>query len=251
MQKRIRHEISAHCGTIGLGLVGLMGLLGCRATTAVAQVRTAGEPDLTIGAAQFPEDDAIILRWEQHWTLDADGTVHRRDHRWMKLLNNRPIRRHGDPRIAHVKDGEKLIIHKAQSILPDGTVLPVPDYSFNEAANDAVSGWPEYSDWQDMIVSFSGIQPGVVLELDYEIVTPSGVMPWIEGDLRLNDTYPTVERVVTVTVPTRTAVHFRFDRADAMKASLKESTDGGSKTYRWSAGSLAGDRDEPGSLPWS
>ena len=251
MLKRIRTEIPAHCGAIGLGLVGLMGLLGCRATTAVAQIRTAGEPDLTIGAAQFPEDDAIILRWEQHWTLDADGTVHRRDHRWIKLLNNRPIRRYGDPRIAHVKDGEKLIIHQAQSILPDGTVLPVPDYSFNEAANDAVSGWPEYSDWQDMIVSFSGIQPGVVLELDYEIVTPSGVISWIEGDLRLNETDPTVERVVTVTVPTRTPLHFRFDRADAMKASLKESTDGGSKTYRWSGGSLAGDRDEPGSLPWS
>ena len=28
------------------------------------------------------------------------------------------------------------------------TILPVPDYSFNLAAPDDVSGWPQYADWQ-------------------------------------------------------------------------------------------------------
>ena len=77
-------------------------------------------PDRSIGAAQFPADDAIILKWEQHWTMDRDGTIHRRDHQWVKLLNTRPIRRYGDPRLDFVNDRDELIIHTAQSHLPDG-----------------------------------------------------------------------------------------------------------------------------------
>ena len=50
-------------------------------------------PDLTIGAEQFPDDDAVILRWEQHWEIDGFGKVHRREHKWVKLLDSRAFGR--------------------------------------------------------------------------------------------------------------------------------------------------------------
>jgi len=163
---------------------------GCKATPAEAKParenseRVTGAT-LTRGQTQSPDEDAVILLWEQHWTLEKDGTGHRCDPQRLKLFNRRPIRSVADPRLDFVEGQDKLVIHKAQTILPDGTIMPVPDYSFNIAAPNDVAGWPEYAGWQQQIVSFSGIEPGVVLELDYEVTTPAGVLPWLEADLRL------------------------------------------------------------------
>jgi len=205
----------------------------------------------TKGADPFPNDDAVFLRYAQDWTLDRDGTTHYREQWSVKLRNNRPIDRFGDPRIAHLRGDDTLVIHEAKAVLPDGSVLKVPDYSFNLAATDAVAGWPEYSGWQDMIVSFSGIEPGVVLHLDYEVISPAGALPWLEGQVRLTDRYPIVDRFVRVTVPEGTTLHYRLDAGGEANASLEERSTGGNKTYRWMASNLPGENEEPVSLPWS
>ncbi|MBU0717468.1 MAG: hypothetical protein KJ749_04400, partial [Planctomycetes bacterium] len=92
---------SSHRRFAGLALAFLVGVVGCAAPPAKAQVEGAA-PDLSISAARYADEDAIIFRWEQHWALDKDGTVHRRDRQWMKLLNTRPIRDYADPRIDFV-----------------------------------------------------------------------------------------------------------------------------------------------------
>jgi len=224
--------------------------LACNSPAAGASMGQKATPDLGIGAAQFPDDDAVILRWAQHWTLQRDGTVHRRDHRWLKLLNRRPIRRVGDPRLDFVHGQDKLVVHAARTHLPNGEILRVPDYSFNIAAPNDVAGWPEYANWQQQIVSFSGIETNAVIELDYEVVTPAGVLPWVEADLRLNEDYPTVERVVTVTLPEGTALHHQVDRADPARSDFDKTAANGVVTYRWTFKDLAGGRAEPQSLPW-
>jgi hypothetical protein len=237
-------------GTAGVAGLALAAVVGCTTAAAQAQPRNTGGVDLSLGATQFPNDDAIILRWEQHWTLDKDGTLHRRDHKWVKLLNNRPIDEYGDPRIDFAKGEDELIIHKAQSILPDGTILPVPDYSLNYAGPDDVAGWPEYSAWQQQIVSFGGIEDGVVLELDYEVVTSPGLAPWMWADIRIDDEYPVVERVVSVTVPQTAKLTYQIDRVPDDHVDAKSSTQNGSETRTWTFADLAGGRSERQSYPW-
>jgi len=215
-----------------------------------AQSGAVTGPDLTIGAAEYPDDDAIILRWEQHWTLEKDGKVRRRDHKWLKLLNSRPIRSVADPRLDYRVGEDELIIHTAQTILPNGKVLPVPDYSFNKVGPDDVAGWPAYNGWEQTVVSFSGIEHNCILELDYEVVTRPGVFPWMEGDLRLNQNYPTVDRVVSVTVPAGTGLKHKIDNLSPAPSLAAGSTGNGATTYRWSFSNLAGAAGEPQSLPW-
>lgn len=224
--------------------------LACHAPAVGGPTSGSATPDLGIGAAQFPDDDAIVLRWEQQWILEKAGTVHRRDHQWIKLLNGRPIGRVADPRIDFVNGRDELIIHTARTHLPDGTVLPVPDYSFNIAGPDDVAGWPEYGNWQQQVVSFSGIQDDAVVELDYEVVTPAGVLPWVEADLRLNDFYPAVERVVAVTLPHGTSLSHKLDRAESEGGGVERQDADGTMTYRWTFRNLAAGRDEPQSKAW-
>jgi len=212
----------------------------------------AADPDLSIGAAQFPGEDAVILRWDNAFTLEADGKVHRREHRWVKLLNDRPIRDEGDPRIDFVADRDELIIHAARTHLPNGTILPVPDYSFNDVGPDDVAGWPAYDGWQQKVVSFSGIENGAVLELDYEVVTPAGVLPWLEGSLRVQQEHPIIERVISVSVPKGTALHHALDPVPGFRNWEGPATSDAGKltTHKWTAHNLPGDRPEAQSPPW-
>jgi hypothetical protein len=207
-------------------------------------------PDLSIGAERYPDDDAVILRLEQDWTLDRDGTVHRRIHKWIKLFNSRPIRREADPRIDFQAGREKVKFHTARSHLPDGTTVDVPDYSFNKAAPGDLGGWPEYADWQQWIVSFSGIQDNVVLELDYEITTEPGVMPWVDADLAVHEEYPVVERIVSVTVPKGTTLHHQLERVPSRHSDFDKSSRGNSVTYRWTFSNLPADHAERQAPPW-
>ncbi len=233
------------------GVALLVGAAGCQTTAAAPQVElTSQPPDLSVGADQYPGADAINLRWVTQWTLAKDGTVHRRDQRWLKLLSRRPIRAEADPRIDFCEGQDKLVIHTARTHLPDGTVLPVPDYSYNLAAPDDVGGWPYYARWCQQVICFSGIQDNAVMELDYEVVTQPGVVPWMEGDLRIDSDYPTVERIILVTVPEGTPIRHRVDGLNAAEYSTRSDTDGGMSRYTWLFPNLSGAPAEPQSLPW-
>jgi hypothetical protein len=224
---------------------------GCQALKAQAQ---AAEPrvlgaDATTSSAE--QEDGIITKWEQHWTVDKDGTVHRREHKLFKYLNSRPIRATADPRLDYNDTTDELIIHTAQTHLPNGTVLPVPDYSRNVVGPDDVAGWPAYKDWRQIVVSFGGIEDNAVTDLDYEVVTRPGVLPWIDADLRLDDDYSVSERIVKVTLP---ANHPRpkvlITNIQQEAAQRAPTTSGGMTTYTWTWKDLPNTRDEPQSPGW-
>jgi len=236
--------------SLGIGLLfGFALLVGCQ--SAVAQSRTELATDRGDDTtAALADEDGVIVSWHQSWTLQDDGSIRRRDHQKFRLQNQRAIRDFGDPRIDFVAGQDELIVHAARTHLPDGTVLPVPDYSFNAAAPDDVAGWPAYADWQEKVVSFSGIEAGAVLELDYEVVSPPGVHPFLEADLRLCGEYPTLERVVSVTVPEGTTLrHGGGDSAPAVAVTSTQRGEGGS-TYVWTFARLPADRDEPQAPSW-
>ncbi len=145
----------------------LIALLAPAALAAAQATVPGGDVD----AARFPEAGAVILSWNQDWTLLDDGRVRRREHKLIQLLERRAIRAVADPRIDFCDGREQITIHRAQTILPGGKTVAVPEYSFNFAAANDVAGWPEYACWRQQVVSFSAIQPGVVLVLDYEVIT--------------------------------------------------------------------------------
>ncbi len=227
--------------TISLLCLGLMFVL-CR-------VGGGQHVDLSIGSDQYPEDDAVILRWEQHWEMSPSGQITRIDHKWIKLLNRRAIRRYADPRIDYSTATDEMKILVARTHLPDGTILPVPDYSFNIASPSDLSGWPEYVDWQQTIVSFSGIVNDCILELAYQVTTEAGVLPWLDADLRLDSDDPVHTRIVSVTIPDEYDLHFQVSNCADNGGPSNHRIDGKTQfTWRWDR--LAGTPGEPQSYPW-
>lgn len=207
-------------------------------------------PDLKVGAAQHPKADAIILSWEQHFAIDQDGSMRRRDRRWVKLMSPRANRDFADPRIDYLAGRDRVTIHKAETILPDGTVMPVPEYSFNDAAPDDVGGWPTWAAWQQRVISFSGIERGAVVFLDYEVTTPAGAIPWLENDLRLDDDVPVVERFVVVHLPSATPLHYQLENLRHDPDVYRHYDAQGRTIHRWRLAHLPAARGEEQSPGW-
>ncbi|MCU0728403.1 MAG: DUF3857 domain-containing protein, partial [Planctomycetes bacterium] len=96
---------------------------------------------------------------------------------------------------------ERLTIHAARTWLPGGGTLDVPRYAVNLASPGDVAGWPAFAEWRQTIVSFMGLAPGAVVELDFEIAEAPGATPFSSGELRVGERDPTVWREVSFASP--------------------------------------------------
>lgn len=193
-------------------------------------------------------EDAEILSWEQTFTVQADGGLVRRDHRLVKINSSRAYGDFADPRIDYEEGRETVRILKAVTHLASGTILPVPDYSLNIASPNDVAGWPAWAAWRQRIVTFSGLEPGVVVELCYEVESAPGVHKWFEADLRIEERYPTRSRKVTVLVPKGTPL--RHELSPGIAGVYTLSTEGAGTRHEWTFEDLPAAQDEPQSPPW-
>ncbi|HUU85469.1 MAG TPA: DUF3857 domain-containing protein [Phycisphaerae bacterium] len=207
-----------------------------------------GLPD--VGRAEFPNDDAVILRHLQHWTLQPDGGVVREEHHWVKLLNDRAWGRYADPRVDYLPGSEEVELIAARAHTPDGQKLDSPDYAINVVTPAGVSKWPTMTGWRQVCYTFSGVQNDAILELHYKRSSKPGVRRWLEADLRIGDIDPVVEQVVEVTLPSGTELRHRLDHVDQQHAVMEKATEGGQTTYRWKFNNIGSDADEPRCPPW-
>lgn len=205
-------------------------------------------PHADVGEDRYPNADAVILRQEQTYTLADDRSITLTEHRWIKMLTPRAIRRVADPRISFRDDTDTVHVLVARTFTPDGQVVDVPDYSRNLVSPFGAANEPAFSTLRQWVISFSGVQPGAIYELAYERKSEPAELPWMSADLRLADDDPTVERVVTVNVPDGVTLHSQLDHVPADHVRHEE-TDGG-RTHTWTFTDLAECRDEPADADW-
>ena len=212
----------------------------------LAAAAVAEEPPKRVAPGDYPDEAAVVLRWEHRFTLEKDGAIRVRERTWTQILDRRAIRGLADPRIDYHEGEDEVVVHVAQTHLPDGSILPVPDYSYNIAAPNDVAGWPEWSAWRQRIVSFSGLRPGAVIEFDREVATKGGVLPWISGEVRLDADHPVLRHDVILEVPWGMFVNY----TEGCGLEMTPSDGTGPDVYRWSAETLPAGRGEPQSPHW-
>jgi len=232
---------------------------------AAPRVRAADLPSAE--QAQFPNEDAVVLRQVQSWTVQPDGGVVMEEHQWVKLFDDRAWGRYADPRVDYLDGAEKVELLAAKAHLPDGTVVDIPPYSTNVVSPDGVSKWPTMAGWRQVVYTFSGVQNGAVLELHYKRTSPKGMRRWLDGEFRIGDVDPVIERVVEVTLPADgrsghrpdeagssghrpdQGLRYQLDRAEKW-ASFEQQDKDDRTTYRWRFANVPSDADEPGCPPW-
>ena len=227
-------------------LLALVGACVCAAgLPGAALAQDAPKADLSY----FPDDDAVILKHLQHWTLKPDGQMVYEEHRWVQLQNDRAWRRYADPRVDYLEGQEEVELLAARTHLPDGTKLDSPNYAINVVTADGVSRWPNFAGWRQVAYTFSGVQNRAVLEWHYQRTSKPGVRRWLQADLRIGDVDPVIEQVVQVDLPPGQKLQFQLDRADRYVNFIQNLTDKGGM-YRWEIANVRSDPDESHCPPW-
>jgi hypothetical protein len=129
--------------------------------------------------------DAVIELWEQHWTLGADGSTVYYNKQFVRLNNDRSFGEFADPRLTYDVATDKLEIMHARVKLADGSYRELPDYSHVLVTPDATSGWPSFANIRQHLLVMSGIEPGCVVELEYQITSAPGARSGWAADVRL------------------------------------------------------------------
>jgi Domain of Unknown Function with PDB structure (DUF3857) len=194
--------------------------------------------------------DATILYRELTFTVDKDGSVTRREHQRVRLDSRRAISAFADPRIPYREGRDEVVIEKAVTHTADGGIVPVPEYSLNVATPGDIAGWPRYAKWRERIVSFSGIEEGVVLELAFSVKEGASGPTRLSRDLRIAGKYPVTEMRVVVDLPDTLALRNRVDHVTEETCSSGVEMRAGRKRYFWTFRNLPGVRDEPGAPAW-
>ncbi len=143
---------------------------------------------------QEPADDAVILLWEDAVTLVPEGGYTWSVKKHVRVNNDRSYGAFADPRITYNADYQTVNISAARTRCPDGRVVEVPKYSRNEVAPQETTGWPALAGIRQIVVSFSAIEPDAVLELEYELSSKRGALPFYEFDFPIAASYPIASR---------------------------------------------------------
>lgn len=143
---------------------------------------------------QEPADDAVILLWEDAVTLVPEGGYTWSVKKHVRVNNDRSYGAFADPRITYNADYQSVKITTARTRCPDGRVVDVPKYSRNEVAPQETAGWPALAGIRQIVVSFSAIEPGAILELEYDVESKRGALPFDEFDFPIAAPYPIASR---------------------------------------------------------
>lgn len=152
-------------------------------------------------AASASKPDAIILSWNQLWTLRDDRTIIYEEHRQVQINHERAIGEFADPRITYDKDTQQLEILHCRTKRPDGRTVDLPKYAQTDVAPEGCAGFPAFAAIQQRVLVMPAIEPGAVLELGYRITTKPAEPAEISADIRLADRYPVIVRQVRIDMP--------------------------------------------------
>lgn len=197
--------------------------------------------------ASSTKPDAVIELWQQSWTQNADGAIVYHEKKHVRLNNDRAYGEFADPRITFNKDTDKVEVLVARVTTPDGRTLDVPPYARNEVAPRGAAGWPAFAGLRQLVLTLSGIEPGCLVELEYQVTSSAAAAKPLCGDIRATHRYPIRHREVTLSTPKSrplSAAQFYADGADLKR----DASAGGERRFTWE--NLPARMDEPAQPAW-
>ncbi|RJR28711.1 MAG: DUF3857 domain-containing protein [Candidatus Latescibacterota bacterium] len=181
-------------------LFGMLAALAASLAAAEPAAPRTAFPGYAETAAKHPNADAVVLYDSLVVSVDGGGRVSRRYHRAVMLFTDNAINRYGDPRILFDAGGETLDILAARVHMRDGSAADAKRNSLNRTTPFSLDLAPDYTDWQEMVVTHVGIEKGCVAELEYTIAG-GAASPRLGGVVVFSSEDPVELRVLVVRPP--------------------------------------------------
>jgi hypothetical protein len=199
-------------------------------------------------AAAATKPDAVIERWEQHWTVGADGSITEHVIKHIQLNHPRAYDDVADYRITYDTATQELDIIAARTKLPDGSYREMPEYGHVLVSPNVSAGWPVLASLQQHVLVMSGVMPGCVLEIEYRLTTKPGARRYLTIDQRLDAEWTVKQRAVTISVPDGTPLQAFVTSGKAGSRESRSIVEG--NDARYAGRNLPALPDESHALPW-
>jgi len=189
--------------------------------------------------------DAVFYKIKKEYILNADGSyIFKYYH---KLLYNSYFafhRLYGESFIIYNPDYQTLTVTKSQTKMKDGKVVKSPANAFNEVLPGQAADAPAYNKLREMVVTHVGLEIGAVVELEYQIETKSGFMPFFADRVNFYESSPIQDYEVIITIPESENLNHKLINKPVELDFVKRSANN-KKIYAWRATNLKAVSHEP------
>lgn len=182
--------------------------------------------------------DAVYLKQVKEYTLNPDGSS--TYHYYHKLLYNsyQAINRYyGETFVVYNPKYQTLKVNKSETKMADGKVVKSPENAFNEVLPGPATDALAYNHLREMVITHVGLERGAVVELDYEIQTQNGFMPFFFDRVNLCESSPVKNLEIIVKVPKGEKLNYNvINQPEGLNC--KKSTNDSHDIYKWESFNL-------------
>ncbi|PLX18424.1 MAG: hypothetical protein C0597_06280 [Marinilabiliales bacterium] len=161
------------------------------------------------------ENDAIYKSIKKIYTLNADGSIiYQYQHRLKYITHLSFNRLYGESFIVYNSEQQELKINKAETKMVDGKIVPSPENAFNEILPHLASGVPAYNHLREMVVTHTALEPGCIVDFDYELKSNPDYLPFLSENLVLNERVPIENLEIIVNIPENIELNYKLINAE-------------------------------------
>jgi len=188
-------------------------------------------------------EDAVFLKIEKEYILNADGSWDYHYYKKLKLLTHLSFNRlYGETFIVYNPAYQKLRINRCITTMADGKVIAAPANAFNEVLPGFAANSGAYNHLREMVVTHTGLEVGAVVELDYTITSSKDFLPGLMGSEVIGEWSPVNELKVIVRVPAGEELQYKVLR---IRTAPQVSEENGMKVFTFAFTGLKARSHEP------
>jgi len=207
----------------------------CFAFLSAAEINVA---ELAAGhpvQSAFPGDESVILYEGITYKLDTEGIITTTVHRVRTMFTEHALDNFGDPHIGFFDDGQTLEVEICRAYMLDGRTVDTQKNGFNQITPGALWQFPDYTGFQQLVATHTGLEWGGTSEIKYTISDNEKILGWLEGVEYFQSDEPILHKEVIVIVPDNINLTFSFLNGDG---DLKKKVEDGYTTRVWTLKNL-------------
>jgi len=171
----------------------------------------------------FPNDESVILYEGVNYFLDKDGKVTKTVHLVRTMFTENSLDEYGDPHLEYYADKQDLEVKICRGYMLNGKVVDTQKNGLNQITPGALWNYPDYTGFQQLVATHTGLEWGGTSELLYTISDKEKLCEWLEGVEYFQSDEPILWKEVTITTPEYVELHYEMLQGEGnMTKTIKE-----------------------------
>ena len=208
-------------------------------TPPVAQAGDAWKNVHPVSARDYPKADAVLLSRHESYVLDDTEQLIQEEETFLQILT-REGKQYGDFNFSFSPADEDLSFPVCEVRRPDGQIEAIDE----DEIHDGTTDHPETGvEEKHKIFSLPHAEPGAVIHLLVRHAWKRFPLPHFFSEIPLSSDYPILNFSLEVSIPEKSAFHYRFCYQEAIDPLVSHTNYG--TVYRWQFENISGQPSEP------